>query len=136
MKTLLEVFINDEGKLDLRFENESYLDEKFSLDDLKQSRCFFQESLSRMIDLMWKERNTGISKLIRFLSMIEMCACAQPYAQAEEFWAMMMFDCIPSTEKYADSLKKKYGYDPGVKERPVTMGDISAFRLGSRKGMN
>ena len=136
MKTLLEVFVNDEGKLDLRFDNESYLDERFSLRDLKKSQVFFRESLSRLIDLMWKDRNTCISKVIRLLSMLEICACAEPYAQAEEFWAMMMFDCIPSTEKFADSLKQKYGYDPRSKTKPITMGDVSAFRIGSHKGMN
>lgn len=136
MKTLLEVFVNDEGKLDLRFDNESYLDERFSLRDLKQSQIFFRESLSRLIDLMWKDRNTCISKVIRLLSMLEMCACAEPYAQAEDFWAMMMFDCIPATEEFADSLKQKYGYDPRSKTKPFTMGDVSAFRIGPHNGMN
>ena len=127
---------NDEGDLVYRCDNERFLDEHFSPDDLKEARRFFRKSLSRLIDLMWKDRNTCFSKVIRLLSMLEICACAEPYAQAEEFWSFMMFDCIPSNEKFADSLKEKYGYVPETKERPITMGNVGAFMRDFRKGMN
>ena len=138
MKKLLEVFIDEEGNLDLRCENESIIDRYFSFKNPKKSQSFFRRILAGMIDKMWEKRATGISKVIRLLSMAEICACAEPYAQAEEFWSTMMFNCIPSTEKYADSLKMKYGYNPSAKQRPITFGDCGLFESGmfTRKGMN
>lgn len=127
METLLEVFINDDGNLDLRSGNEQFLNENIQFNDLKKSERFFRKVLSLMVDRMWREKNTCISKVIRLLSMAEMCACAEPYMQAEEFWSTMMFNFIPQHEKYADSLKVKYGYDPDSKQRPITMGDMSGF---------
>ena len=127
MRNLLQVFINDEGELDFSSDNEWCLYEIWSLDNLKQSKKVFEKVLSKMVDCIWGEKNTCVSKLVRLLSVAEMCACAEPYAQAEEFWSMMMFDFIPHVEKYADSLKKKYGYDPDSKQRPFVMGDTSLF---------
>ena len=43
------------------------------------------------------------------------------------FSAMMMFDFIPYIEKKADKIKKKYGYDPDSKQRPIVGGDTSLF---------
>ena len=136
MKTLLEILIDDEGNIDLRSGNEHILDNYYSVNDPEKAKSFFRKVLSTMIDRMWKNRNTCISKAIRLLSMAEMCACAEPYAQAEEFWSTMMFSLIPKTKKYADSLKKKYGYDPDSKQRPITFGDVSAFRLDYHKGLS
>ena len=130
MKTLLEILIDDEGNIDLRSGNEHILDNYFSVNDPEKAKSFFRKVLSTVIDRMWKNRNTCISKAIRLLSMAEMCA------QAEEFWSTMMFSLIPKTEKYADSLKKKYGYDPDSKHRPITFGDVSAFRLDYHKGLS
>lgn len=127
MKNLLQVFINDEGELDFSSDNEQCLDEIWSLDNLKQSKKVFEKVLSKMVDCIWGEQNTCVSKVIRLLSMTEMCASSEPYAQAEEFWSTMMFDFIPSMEKYADSLKTKFGYDPHAKQRPLVVGDTSFF---------
>ncbi len=127
MKNLLQVFINDEGELDFLAENEDWLDGKWSQDNLKQSMAFFNSILSKMVDRIWGESDTCVSKVIRLLSMAEMCACSEPYVQAEEFWSMMMFDFIPYIEKYADSLKTKFGYDPDAKQRPFVAGDTSLF---------
>ena len=127
MKNLLQVFINDEGELDFRTDNENWLDEKWSQGNLKQTRSFFNSFLSKMVERIWGDKDTCVSKVIRLLSMTEMCASSEPYAQAEEFWSMMMFDFIPSIEKYADSLKTKFGYDPHAKQRPLVVGDTSFF---------
>lgn len=127
MKNLLQVFINDEGELDFRTDNEQWFDENFSSDDLKRHAASFERLLSKMVDHIWGERNTCISKVIRLLSIAEMCSCSEPYAQAEEFWSMMMFDFIPFIEKRSDSLKAKYGYDPDSKQRPLVVGDTSLF---------
>ncbi|MBR5175946.1 MAG: hypothetical protein IKW89_08475 [Bacteroidales bacterium] len=128
MKNLLHVFIDDEGNLVLRTDNEKWFDENFPQGDLKRHAANFEKLLSGLVSSIWGEKNTCISKVIRLLSIAEICACSEPYAQAEEFWSMMMFDFIPFIEKYADSLKEQYGYDPESKQRPLVMGDTSLFR--------
>ena len=68
-----------------------------------------------------------------------MCACAEPYLQAEEFWSTMMFGCIPSYEEYADSLKRKYGDNPKLKQRPISFGSgfgTMPIFLSNRKAEN
>ena len=141
MQKLLEVTIDDQGNLDIQSDNEQILDENVNLNDLKKAKFFIDKLLAVMIDRMWKERNTGISKIVRLLSMAEIYACAEPYAQIEELWSTMMFSYIPRTEKYADSLKQKYGYDPSSKQKPFTVGGASCFGPVSpmpfmSKGMN
>jgi len=136
MKNLLQVFINDAGELDFRSDNDQWLEENCQLDNPKQSEKFFKGILSKMIHYIWKEKRSGICRIIRVLSMTEMCACAEPYAQAEEFWAMMMFNFIPNFERYSDSLKKKYGYKPESKQRPVVFGDASFFGNGLPKDLS
>lgn len=87
MQKLLEVTINDQGNLDIQSDNEQILDEYVTLNDLKKAKVFFDKLLVVMVDRMWKDRNTGISKIVRLLSMAEICACAEPYAQIEELWS-------------------------------------------------
>ena len=122
MKKLLEVFIDDQGRLDYNCENETLFDDIVS-DDL------FRKSLEVVIGHMWREKDTCFSKVVRFISMLEMCACAAPYEQAEEFWSTMMFDCIPASEKYANPMKAKYRFDASNMVRPKVMGGTSIMSM-------
>ena len=139
MEKLLEIFINDEGEMALQSSNEQLFERFMSLDEYD---LFFKKLLARMTDIIWKDRNVLISKVIRILSMAEICACAEPYEHAEEFWSTMMFHCIPHFEEYADSLKRKFGDNPDSKHRPFTVGEWPAAGMGMTinaspfKGMN
>lgn len=126
MQKLFEVILKDDGTPDVICHNEQYIDKKSSP---KQFDSFTKQLIKVLVRKFFGEKNTGISKIIRVLSMAEICACSEPYAQAEEFWSTMMFDFIPHTEKYADNLKKQFGYNPKKKQRPITFGDTSMFQL-------
>lgn len=136
MRKLLEVTIDDQGNLDIKSDNEQFLDEIISPYNPKIANAFFKRVLAVMINRIWERRNTGISKVVRLLSMAEICATAEPYGQIEELWTNMMFSFIPRYEKYTDSLKQKYGYDPSSKQRPLTMGDLSCFGPFKLKPLN
>lgn len=126
----------DDGTLDIKCCNEKIINQ-LGLKNPKKFDSFLKKVTSAIIKKMWGEKNTGISKIIRVLSMAEVSACAEPYSQAEEFWSTMMFSYIPRTEKYYDSLKKQYGNYHGPQQRPISFGDTSMFQLNSFcKNMN
>ena len=131
MKQLLELVIMDDGTLDLKCHNEELANNYFS----KKPKVFdkqLKRLISKMVKIMWGEKKTGISRLIRVLSMAEMCAGAEPYVQAEEFWSNMMFSLIPRVESFANGEKRKYSDYCGAKERPITFVNASAFNLDYR----
>ena len=80
----------------------------------------YKQLMRGLVKTIWGDHNYHVSKAIRVLSMGEMIACAEPYQNAEEFWYTMMFDFIPYYEKYANSLKKPYGYNPAGMIRPIS----------------
>ena len=115
MKQLLELVIQDDGTLDLKCHNEELADKVLS----KKPKVYkkqMKNMISKMVKIMWGDKNTGMSKLIRFLSMTEMCACAEPYSQAEELWSTMMFSLIPLLEDYLKQEKQKYANYSGAKQ--------------------
>lgn len=128
MKQLLELVQLDDGTLDLRC-----CDEKLINNVIPNSPKKFDKVLKglirKIVKILWGDKNTGISKLIRTLSMAEICACAEPYSHAEEFWSTMMFSLIPRIENYARDEKRKYAYYDGARQRPITCGDWSAFQI-------
>ena len=112
MQKLFEVILKDDGTPDVICHNEQYIDKKSSP---KQFDSFTKQLIKVLVRKFFGEKNTCISKIIRVLSMAEICACSEPYAQAEEFWSTMMF--------------KQFGYNPKKKQRPITFGDTSMFQL-------
>ena len=128
MKQLLEVVLKDDGSLDIICHDEKFIDRNVNMDNLPKSDAFFKKLTALFVKKLFKEKDAGVSKYIKVLSMAELCASIEPYAQTEEFWSMMMFSFIPRMEKYTDNLKKKYGYH-ACKQRPVTFGDTSMFQL-------
>lgn len=133
MKQLLEIVIQDDGTLDLKCHNEELSDKVLS----KKPKVYekqMKNMISKMVKIMWGDKNTGMSKLIRFLGMAEMCACAEPYSQAEEFWSVMMFNLIPRIEDFAKQEKQKYAKYSGAKQKPLTFGDASMFNLSAAFG--
>ena len=129
MKQLLEVILNDDNTLAIKCCDEKTIKQRLNLKNPKRFDSFLKELTSTIIKKIWGEKNFSLSKIIRVLSMAEVSACAEPYAQAEEFWSTMMFDYIPQTEKFYNSLKKQYGDYHGAKQRPITFGDTSMFKL-------
>lgn len=133
MKQLLELVIQDDGTLDLKCHNEELANKVLS----KKPKVYekqLKSMISKMVKIMWGDKNTGMSRLIRFLSMTEICACAEPYSQAEEFWSMMMFSLIPLLEDYLKKEKQKYAKYSGAKQKPISFGNTSMFDLSTAFG--
>lgn len=128
MKQLLELVLQDDGTLDIKCPNEKLANKVLSKKPKEFDRQM-KEMISKMTKLIWGEKSTGVTKLIRFISMAEMCACAEPYSQAEEFWGNMMFSLIPRLENYCKKEKRKYAKYSGASQRPINMGGFSAFNL-------
>ena len=126
---LLEVSIDENGQIGIDSMNDEFLEKFLSEAKPEKKEELFRSLLVEMTDKMWKDRKTGVSRVIRLLSMAEICTCAQPYSQAEEFWSTMMFSFIPHYEIFSSSLKQKYGFKPGDVVRPYTFGDTSIFNL-------
>ena len=131
MKKFLEVLMDENGQLhistDFTFADEIENPPKDKKKHAKEMDELFRKTISSVIEEIWGNHNLHISKAIRYLSMAEIIACAQPYDNAEELWSTLMFSYIPQYEKFADNLKKPYGFDPSRVIRPVSIGNPSAF---------
>ena len=69
MKQLLELVIQDDGTLDLKCHNEELANKVLS----KKPKVYekqLKSMISKMVKIMWGDKNTGMSKLIRFLSRL------------------------------------------------------------------
>ena len=123
MKKFLEVLVDESGEMHFSTEYE-FADsvENPPLDIVSHSaECdkIYKQVMRGLVNAMWKDHDLNVSKAIRFLSMGEIIACAEPYDNAEHFWGAMMFDFIPQYEKYSSDLKRPYGFDPSRIIRPV-----------------
>ena len=130
MKKFLEVLVDDSGEMhfstDFTFADSVERPPKDLKKEGKEVDARYRQVIRGLVGAMWKDRNLDVSKAIRYLSMGEMIACAEPYENAEELWSTMMFSFIPHYEQYASSLKKPYGYNPSKMTRPVS----GVFPLG------
>ena len=141
MKKFLEVLVDDQGEMhfstDFKF-SDSIENPPLDLEkEAKEADARYRQVIRGLVNTIWKDRNYHVSKAIRFLSMGEIIACAEPYDIAEQFWSTMMFSFIPLYEKYSSSLKIPYGFDPKQMIRPFTgvfPGGLSISDIG--KPMN
>lgn len=124
MKKFLEVLVDDNGDLHLSTDYKFHDSVENPVTDIKLAKkeedANHRKLIRGLVNALWKERNYNVSKAIRYLSMTEIMACAEPYQQAEEFWYTMMFDYIPYYESFATGLKIPFGYDPTIIVRPIT----------------
>ena len=116
MKTFLEVLVADDGRLHMRTDYAFY-DDVCHPAPSKSAAKKQNESMNRMliegiIPALWEKRETQADKAIRYLSMAEIIATAEPYDHAENLWHALMFDYIPRYEKLADRLEIPFGFDP------------------------
>lgn len=128
MKKILEVIIDDDGKM--KFHSECPLGltkQDLMLDPelkSKKNRAKFDNdvrmTIEGFVDCLLKDKNESIYPIVRMLSMAEMMSTAQPYSQVEDFWLEMMHSYIPHFENYAARLKAKYGYDSKDVTKPIT----------------
>ena len=138
MKKILEVVLDDDGKMKFKSEYQYFIREeelncspRMQKQVIKKMDEIFMTAIEGFVDCLWKDNNHEIYPIVRVLSMAEMMSCVQPYQQAEDFWNNMMFHFIPRMEGFATKLKKKYGYDDSEVVRPMVFGDPSAFTSGS-----
>lgn len=126
MKTVLEVILDDDGKMKFKSECPFGLTkEDFERDpEMKSPRTLakidesFKVAIEGFVESSWKDRDESIYPIIRLLSMAEIMATSQPYAQAEHYWSSMMFSLIPRMEGFADTLKAQYGFRRENVNRP------------------
>ena len=139
MKKVLEIVIDDDGKM--KFLTEGGLGitkdllsqdpEKISRKSLKKLEDMLKVVIKGLVDCYWKEGNEEICPIIRIISMADMMASPQPYAQVEQFWSMMMFSLIPNMEDYASDIKSKYGFNADDVDRPLTWVNPDIFVMGT-----
>ena len=130
MKTIFCFSMDENGKVEITTDNEQLLDRFASPTNHKLTKQFLKELMTAVVHKMWGEKNTCLSKAVRLLSMAEVCSCAEPYQQAEDFWSTMMFGFIKDSEKMINPLKEMYGFNPRIVERPIVGGDTFCFRIG------
>ena len=136
MKKLLEVITDDDMKtIELSADGE-LIEKCFGIENLKATDASFRVVTKALVEKIWKEKDTAVSRIIRILSMSEACSCAQPYLQVEEFWTTMMFNFIPHHEKYVDELKKQYGFDAKSVEKPMSFANPEWVELCLNKLMS
>ena len=85
-----------------------------------------------IIPALWEKRETQADKAIRYLSMAEIIATAEPYDHAENLWHALMFDYIPRYEKLADRLKIPFGFDPSKVVRPIVGDGTSIMQMSDK----
>jgi hypothetical protein len=130
MKTIMTFSMDENGQVEITTGNEDLFDKFADPADGKKAESFFREVMTKMVGKIWGDHNTCMSKVVRILSMAEVCSSGAPYEQAEDFWSTMMFSVIPNTEKYLNPLKSFYGFDPKRIERPRIVGNTSFFQIG------
>lgn len=131
MKNIFSFSMDEEGKVQITTENEDLLDKFANPSNEQKAKQFIYNIIEEMVGKMWGERDTCLSKIVRLLSMGEVCAGGAPYEQVEEFWACMMFGFIPESEKRINPLKEMYGFKPKNVVRPVTSGNAGSFMSGT-----
>lgn len=130
MKQLLNVAIDDNGRIEIQTADEQTMNSFIGLDKLDAADQFFRRGMEAAVQQIWKEKNNTFSQIIRVLSMVEICACNQPYEMAEDFWSLMMFNFLPKYEEFADSLKKQYGFNSKEVIKPISFGNTGFFSGG------
>ena len=136
MKTFLEVLVADDGRLHMRTDYAFY-DDVCHPAPSKSAAKKQNESMNRMliegiIPALWERRETQADKAIRYLSMAEIIATAEPYDHAENLWHALMFDYIPRYEKLADRLKIPFGFDPSKVVRPIVGDGTSIMQMSDK----
>ena len=131
MKRFLEVLVDEDGKFHFSTDEVFISEEEFAEEDSLSKAAHMSEyenMLSRMIhdmtEYMWRNKEQRVSQAVRMVAMAEILGCAQPYEHAEEFWSLMMFHTIPQFEKYAASIKRRYGFDDRAISRPYIGGTL------------
>lgn len=141
MKKLLEVFIDDQGNLDLACDKEAVISK---IANLEKNDETFKKLLATLIKHYWGDKEIWLSSVIRELAIADACASAQPYESVEEYWSMMMFGFIQRHEKYADSLKRQYGLKTtkvskpliGINNTLLSETGLPGFTVFGSKGKN
>jgi hypothetical protein len=131
MKKFLEVLVDEDGKFHFSTDEVFTTEEEFAAEDCLAQMAHMEEYdrlLRRLIhdmtEFMWKYKDQQVSQAVRLLSIAEILGCAEPYGHAEEFWSLMMFHTIPQFEKFAASIKRRYGFDDRAVNRPYIGGTL------------
>lgn len=134
MKKFLEVLMDEQGNMTLHSDFDfSKMGEPGKEKEVEQ---LLRKSMECLIRTVWKENDQNGSKAIRILSMAEVASCADPYMQAEELWGSLMFSYLPHYEKFCEKLKKPYGFDPSLVNRPVSFVNPCVSGFMSGKGVS
>lgn len=132
-KKLIEVSVDENGKYS--FESEINV---LNGDDPLDARTVakFNNMLDPMIEglfLEYQKGNMMLSRAIKFLTIADICADAQPYQHIENLWAMMMHNHLPRYEKKYRKMKELHGLKLDVVEPIRWVDPLFADMFGPLK---
>ncbi len=78
-------------------------------------------------------KNMMLSRVIKFLTIADICADGQPYQHIEHLWDMMMFSHLPKYEKKYRKMKESYGFKVKVDEPITWVNPFMLDILGQKK---
>lgn len=99
-KKLIEISIDENGKF--LFETNS---DCLGVGDFKlsMSESEFLKKLDPLVESLFveyfKNKNERLSRIVKLLTVADICADAQPYNNIEELWHVMMHIHLPKYEK-------------------------------------
>ncbi len=133
MKNVFTVAIDDNGEIVFDCPEGLCLSE----DDAHKNPVGFcrdlQRTIASLVKILWKNKDTRVSTMIRSLSMAEICAGEQPYLQTEELWEVMSMSFLPFMEEFTLKEKRKYTEKlpeivrPSHMEAPLDLEDDEYF---------
>lgn len=129
-KTVFELSFDDETSMyDIRseFSPLSGLDPQ-SLEYLNTMNQVIDKLVERLLD----KRDLEISRIIKMITMSDICSDVQPYEHIELLWSMMMNDYLPEHEKHFRKMKERRGLRVKVQE-PIRFVNMDLFNSGNSK---
>ena len=131
MKKFLEVLVDEDGRFHFSTDETFVTEEEFSSEDrqaqaihMKECDARLRQMVHDLTEYMWRTKDQGIPQAIRVIAMAEILGGAQPYESAEMFWDLMMFHTIPQLEEFAAAIKRPYGFDDRLVNRPLIGGPL------------
>lgn len=116
-RKVLEILVDE----NCNYSFETEFNELDSLDPREDASVTkFERTLDPMIKALFQEyfrnNNLLLSKVVKFLTIADICADAQPYDNIESLWSMMMHSHLPRYEKKYRRMKEAMGFKNKVIE--------------------
>lgn len=128
-KILMELSYDDQTK---KFD----LVSQFSLSDVLNQNALDEKQMNVIIDglveTILDKKDIEISKILKSMTIADICSDVQPYDHIVQLWMNMMFSYLPAREKVFRKMKERRGMHVKVHE-PVTCVNPDALTSGKSK---